>query len=287
MASFSTTENNTLSLKDLIGEIIVSHSDEPTETYSAEDFLVNEVNETDDTFEIFEIATGLWHYIYKRDTHVEVHPDRVDVYNKQYFCTLTQSFIRANNLCNVSDKTIVSKYKFSPYRSLYGDQFNAKIISTPCCSFVFNIVDVRTKILAFLMSMNVRQSLGQCFLAPEVFDNCILPHFDGVKVEYEKRQDKMINNLHREYNGEFPEFMSLEQVKRLYELGMIKMIKRVSSEITVGSQYERFGVLSDDAFDNDPEGAVKKIFETKENMHVYIQEKLHEEVEEFDINSFF
>ena len=264
MTSSATAENNCL--KDIIGEIIVSYSEEPYETFIvSNDALINQVIETEHTYEIFNITTGFRHYIQKKNVHIEFHTERIDVFKKKYFCTLTQSFINSYALCYLSNVEMVSKYKYLNRPSFYGEQFNAQFISTSRNSFVFNIVDIRKNILAFLMSMNARQSLEKSFLAPEVIESCILPYFDC---------DKRTTYLQREFKGVLPKYMSMEQVKRLYELGMIKMIMRVSDPITMGSQHERFGILSDDAFDNDSEGAIKKIFKTKEHMHGYIEREL-------------
>ena len=284
MASVPSTENNSpkdsnetsLSLKDIIGEMSVYYPEKPDMVHVGPGLTIEE-NEHE--VQIYNSIERSSHYYLRSDTRVEISPNEVRIYNKKFFCGLTKTFVKKNDICRVFPNLAVSEYKIKRRRSWHDSRENVRIIGTPGLHesyFVFNYIDTRKqKILALLAMLNRRRSLNKPTVQAEVIENHLLPilgyadvdgkkthHFSpiGLKCEYKC-----------EYTGEIPEFLSMAQLKKLYELGMVRMLIRSPMP---GSGYAEYNIVSDNAFDNDPDGDLQKKFETKFNMHGYIEREL-------------
>ena len=118
--------------------------------------------------------------------------------------------------------------------------------------------------------LNRRQSLNKPTVQPEMIENHLLPFFGYVDIDGKKIHQYSPIALKKEYTCEYkdkmPEYFSMAQVKKLYELGIIKML------IPSGSSVHNYAIVSDDAFDNDPDGSLQHIFKTKLNMHPCIEQ---------------
>ncbi len=264
-------------MKPIIGEIIISCSSEPDETFLRPDW------EVDDRMEpmiyIYNIVANEGRAFYKLEARIDILPDRIDVFYITYFCTHTNAFINHTDLCSLSQLEIVNEYKFGAFPDWDGERFNAHIVTTSGVlglQFVFNLVDIRKQVLAFIMSMNTHASGMQT----ELVDQTLIPLLDSSEIDKKDRWGRSSTFISSEFKGSLPEIFSMGQLELLYDLGMVKMVMRVSADVTIGSQYERFGIISDDSFDNDPDGSIRSHFETKAHMHAFIQENL----EVFDTN---
>ena len=288
MASVPSAENNSpkdinetsLSLKDIIGELSVYYPEKPDMVHVGPGLTIEE-NEYE--VQIYNSIERSSHYYLRSDTRVEISPNEVRIYNKKFFCGLTKTFVEKNDICRVFPNLAISEYKIKRRPSWHNSRENVPIIRTPGLYesyFVFNYIDTcKQKILALLAMLNSRRSLNKSTVQTEVIETHLLPILGYVDVDGKKTQQISPLSLKCEYKceytGEIPEFLSMAQLKKLYELGMVRMlIGPTMSASGSGYGYAEYNILSDDAFDNDPDGALQKRFKTKFNMHGYIEREL-------------
>ena len=271
------TEGNNFSLEDIIGKVSVYYPEEPDIVHVGPGLTIDE-NEYE--VQIYNRIERSHFYYLKSDTRVEISPNKVCVYNKKFFCGLTKTFVEKYFICHVSPSMAISEYKIKlrPY-DWCNSRENVPIIRTPGLHesyFVFNYVDAcKQKMIALLAMLNKRRSLNQSTVQAEVIDTHILPLLGYVEVDGKKTQQFSPIGLEKEYTceykGNIPEYLSMAQLKKLYELGMVKML--FPSTMSV-SKYVEYNILSDNAFDNSPDGALQKQFKTKLNMQGCIEKEL-------------
>ena len=282
MASVPSTVNNAVSLKHIIGELNESYSPTPHKTYRGKNLKVSEeyglttIWDPDTLFlKWFCERKSLVKTTYGSDGMTEVN-----VFHKRYECGVSGAFYQKEDLCYVNEVLAWSEYE--TFRSL-GFPTIKKCPTVPVIyipgesnwrggermSFVFNFNDTRKHaLLALLLGSNCT---GTSSLASEIIVEGVVPCMEGIM----QSQDEIVfDNPHEylrcEYNGELPKLMSKPQVRKLYDLGIIKMVKLDTNNLSS----QKWFILSDDAFDNDPEKSLKHIFGNKEKMHKYIKEML-------------
>jgi hypothetical protein len=272
MASAITAANNE-SLKDIIGEVTTNQLTEPYRVFREDEgwnyFYSNGsykiFNETDETFTFP-----------KDDFRCEVVSGEILVYKKSIECGLLGWTIYTTKLYHISEKRILSQYKIQN-NGIYSVNYNKiPIISLGMDSdvnFVFNIKNMLASMLQFIMINNERRQLKQSCIPTEVIDY-ILPFADFLKINEKGNNDNPLN-YKPEDNFDFPEFpkvVSKAQIKKLFDLGMIKMIVSTTPNnyCLKTSLYGEFIVLSDESFDNEP--IIEERFGTKENMHGFIHD---------------
>ena len=254
--------NSSKSLKDIIGEVNEYYSDIPDKSYIGPGL---HVNENMFLIKITNNQTNEHKTFSKSRVCIKISLDKINVFYKQYYCSLSHTFINNKDMCRLSKKCILDEYKISDNCYWSDSRKNVPIISLlgyPDIYFVFNIKNIHKNITI----LNKCQ-LNQKSLPIELVDNIILPFLGhNIKdncLEYEC-----------EYKEKFPEIISIAQLKKLYELGIVKMVKKISNNINDKSFKNQYYILSDDAFDNEPDGVIKNLFNTKEEMHVYIKTTL-------------
>ena len=289
MTSSATAENNCQKdiIKDVIGEVSIYYSDEPDEVHFGPGLKIYK-NECEYEVRINNSIERSVYYYDERDS-IEISPDEIEispdeevrVYTKKYLCSLTKTVFEKSHICRVSRHMAISEYNIESRPSSWrrDSLTNIPIIYTPSFRgsygsyFVFNYVDTcKQKILALLMMLNRLRSLNQSTVQAEVIETHLLPllgYVDGKKTQ-QISSLSLEKEYTCEYKGKIPEYVSMAQLKKLYELGMVKMMILSSSSVT-----ENLYILSDDAFDNDPDGFLQKKFETKFNMHGYIKRELN------------
>ena len=282
MASVPSTVNNAVSLKHIIGELNESFSPTPNETYRGKNLkVISEFGPRrlwdPDTlfFKWFCERKSLVKTTYGSDGMTEVN-----VFHKRYECGVSGAFYQKEDLCYVNEELAWSEYE--TFRAL-GFPTIKKCPTVPVIyipgesnwpgeergSFVFNFNDTRKHaLLALLLGSNCT---GTSSLASEIIVEGVVPFMEGIM----QSQDEIVfDNPHEylrcEYNGELPYLMSKPQVRKLYDLGIIKMVK-----FDTNNEYlQKCFILSDDAFDNDPDKSLESMFGNKEVMHEYIEEML-------------
>ena len=279
--------NNAVSLGHIIGKLNEGFSSTPNETYRGKNLKLRDeygiiiLWDPDTRFsKMFFKGKSLFKTTYGSDGMTEVN-----VFHKNYQCVVSWAFYQKEDLCTVGKELAMSEYKTTYDWNGGSIPFLKKITRVPVIKmpsntpmrhflprnevcFVFNFNEERKHAL---LSLLLGLSQGETsFVASEVVVEGVVPCMGGIM----QSQDKIVFDnpqeyLRCEYNGELPELMSKPQVRKLYDLGIIKMAK-----FDTNRSIPYFFILSDDAFDNDPEKSLERIFGNKEAMHEYIEEML-------------
>lgn len=276
MASASTTEYKISNLKDIISTISTSYPEYIHKTFIGTGWTVEIYNTIGYDGVIVKRINpsqheGNSHMFLK--SRAEVDPTEIRIYKKyeQYFCNLSHAIITFRDIYRVIPQFINTNYQVSKSHCKITDFGAAKVINIPShsnISFVFNYEDVRKKtILATLMVFEKLRSDNMPTIQTEVMNDLILPLLGCIKIKGRNTFEMRGAVYDSEYKGEFPSMISKAQLKKLYELGMIKMM-------TQFKDYTYNYILSDEAYDKGIDGTLKKHFKSKESMHQYIHEIL-------------
>ena len=324
MDTVTSTENNSPkdnNLKELIGEVVKYYSDKPDKTFSRPEF---ELHGNDFDFKIYQTDINKIVF-YSSNSRFKLSEKTIDVFNKKYLCSLSGDiqvndfvyvyFRDALNEYTVSDSICekhycVHRYHSNKYMQVPMIKLRVKEDFTKdgfdpsqYINFVFNIEDIRKKpLLAFFMMLNRKRTLNQPSLPLEVLKTNVLSYFNTIEKdngEYDLNQSH--DNLKCTVNYKLPMYFSRAQIKKLYELGIIKMVTNYfyddkeaeEEEERLLAEYDEddddndnwmyrhccqhtcnFRILSDESFDTDTTSVLKKKFQTKEKMHEYIQEMI-------------
>jgi hypothetical protein len=268
------TNNNNKSIKEIIGEVIITQNTEPDHIYSALEYeICYEHNFKNFRITNIQPPSNVISY-HADDAHIVSNPNEICVYKKNIYCSLTDKVISASNIFHVEEKIISSLYKIKHYDNNFEDYNKIPVIWCGNFSqvhFAFNIIDVRAAMFQFIMVNNWRRRLNQSCIPTEVIEY-ILPFVDILKINKNGDIDESPLNYKCQYNFDFPKIVSKAQIKKLFDLGMINMIMFTCyhDSFLRGSRYEEFAVLSDKGFDNEP--AFQQRFGSKEKMHEFIQD---------------
>ena len=284
MAIAPTAVNNNINIEEIIGPLVLGFPTTPNETYRGRNLKLSNCFGTwtlwdPDTRDqnVFDGTKSL-----VKKAQVNGGMTEVNVYDKGYECGVSGAFYQEEDLCTVGKELAVSTCKTGAgYWSVYDSTpMFAKIPRVPVIRmprttrmrknevcYIFNIQDDTRPpaLLALLLGLNCT---GTASLASEVVVEGVVPCMGGIMQSQDKIIfDKPYEYLSCEYNGELPELMSKPQVRKLYDLGIVKM-----------ATFERhtlsYLIMSDDAFDNDPDKSLENMFGNKEEMHEYIEEML-------------
>ena len=284
MTSSATAENNcqkdisyNISLEDIIGEVSIYYPEKPDTVHVGPGLFIEQTKHEVRIYNSIELKVHLYS---KSEIRFEISPDgnKICIYYKKFFCGLTKTFVEIDDICRISPCMAISEYSVRLRPDDWcNSQINVPVIHTSKLYrsyFVFNYIDTcKQKILALLMMLNRRQSLNQPTVQPEMIEYHLLSFFGYVDIDGKKIHRYSPIGLKKKYTCEYkdkmPKYLSMAQVKKLYELGMIKMLHQDSSAYN-------YAIVSDDAFDNDPDGRLQDIFKTKLNMHGCIERKLKE-----------
>lgn len=219
-------------LKDLIGEVSISKDDEP---------------------EITVLGGGKY----------------ATVYHNIYHCSLSGSIVDKKDVFNVregyalNEHTVMNQphYAFKLKTVAYimvADSFGYGRVP-----FVFNVRDMR-KHYIYMATM-------LCGVLPKELVDIIMSYLGCAKPKNEYTLKDFPFNFEREYKGQLPSIVSREQLKMLYELGVIK--------IAIPLKYNNiFTTLTDKSFDyvypNNAPNLLSQRFNTKEAMNTYTQQIL-------------
>ena len=196
--------------------------------------------------------------------------DEVHVFYEGYECG--GDIYEQKHLCIVAEGLALSEYKIKLWHE--NDYYNpflkhikkilVPVIKIPKFSdicFVFNLKEIREEaLLAFILGTTRQTSQ----IPLEVFETNIFPY---IRVIGDQNLDLYDTFELFEYNRELPEFMSITQVRKLYDLGIIKMARL--DRDTNGISY--FHIMSDGAFEKDK---VNGYFVFIQDMHERIKRNL-------------
>ncbi len=285
MASVPSTVNNAVSLKHIIGELNESYSPTPHKTYRGKNLKV--ISEFGPR-RLWDPDTCFSKWLTKEELPVKTTyrsdgMTEVNLFHKRYECGVSGNFYQEEDLCTIYEQWAISKYETTDFLR---PPMNKKFLNVPGIympddlnwyrkgvSFIFNFNDTRKHALLALL-LGLSQGVP-CVLASKIIVEGVVPFMEGIM----QSQDEIVFDnpqkyLRCEYNGELPYLMSKPQVRKLYDLGIIKMA--MIHKNSKGGYL--FSILSDDAFDNDPEKSLKHIFGNKEKMHKYIEKMLKEKL---------
>ena len=211
---------------------------------------------------------------------------------------LNEYSVSCNNYygCNGGYYECSHKHHFECYERVPMITLEELYYNPQTISFVFNIEDVRKKpLLAFFMMLNRKKTLNQPSLPLEVLKTNVLSCFVTIEKDDGTFDFKQSPNYlksvfdYRLLALEDP-IISTDQVKKLYELGAIKLVTLYYNDDEDDDEDEdedeedtylrirsrenhmySYRILSDESFDADTAGVLKAQFQTKEKMHEHIQ----------------
>lgn len=255
MAKKKSINNN---LNNIIGEIHMNILDTPTNIYSEDDHTLLRTIDGDYCF--YNELTKTRHFHYYKDEQLVKHPNSWYIYKKIIRCGLTKKIISYSDMFPIEVYNIISQYEITHENIRKGNPI--RIINMGNFGpvhFVFNIIDIRKALFAFIICNNKRRFLEQPCMESETIEHILKPFIDYPYI------DEHVN-FKSEYNFKFPKFVSKYQIKKLYRLDMIKMVLLVSQFNL--SETTKYMVLSDESFDNNI--ILQNRFVSKTKMHEFI-----------------
>ncbi len=265
MSSITTTNNN-LNINDIatiMSALTISQKSTPDET-----IIVNKefVQENDEYYLISRDGVEV-EYSKSRGSFV-ISKKKVEVYPYYYFCNISQKCIKYPYKLEKGyalNKHVVlqnphHQYYLKPvhYVSLNVSYFDSVRSIDRFLYVVFDIEDTR-KTHAYALD-----KLSE-HLPKEIIDNVAL--YLGIK-KYKSKYElaDFPFNFVQKYKETMPTYLSLAQIKKLYELGVVK----------IGfERHTSINIMTDAAFDyvypQNGINRVRQLFGTKENMHTFIQ----------------
>ena len=236
-------------------------AEEPDETFVIDKSLVRD---SDTHCELMISPLGETYKISKSQNRVVITQKKIEVYKYNYFCHFTQRIIKPYLLqigYALNQHIVLHKqhhqYDLNPVHYIdfcYLPQREMDVY------LIFNIDDAR---IGYTYALHKLQT----YLPKELVDH--VASFMGCtrrKPKYGLADFPF--NFIQNYQGVMPKHLSLAQIKKLYDLGAIKMA------VTDFNHHQNMCILSDEAFDyvySNGFNRVRQMFDTKENMHGFIQ----------------
>ena len=276
MASKYITKYNTL--KELIGEVLCKQSTKPIMVCPYHDGYIQE---KENNIIIYNQNMGI-KYEYK--THcvaVTVSSNTIYVFEKHFICSKTGKSIPSSDIFELSKYYACTEFSIRAVKDINSFHNIIPVITTGKYHFVFNITDVKTLLLAFLLAQNKRREMGQICLPTEVIVKEVLPFINFIKFD---ENDEIIckNNIRCDYKFKFPKYFSKAQIKKLFKLDMIKMAAYLHCnpfDKVVGTHKYSMDcasqtmILSDKSFNRTT--LVSQSYGSIENMHAFIKKQLN------------
>ena len=280
MAIASIAVNNTLRMKDIIGELVPHYDETPDEIIKlGPDVRINIDPNGDCT--IYYILKNKWKF-YPLNTRVIINNGNAEVYynRDQYVCPLSNIICYEENLYNVYNSYIIDENTLSCDPFCVNRMLNTKVpiiglYKKRMINFIFNFTDAR-KLYSHVFNIMKTNIL----LADELV-NIITTEYFGCDAKDKYNPCDFPYEFECKYANEAPKKISSPQLLKMYELGMLKIVKGMQKQETSLNldrtyYYTEYYVLSDEAFDNNPDNVLRNYFKTKDKMHEYIQEGLNE-----------
>lgn len=277
MTSAFTTENN-INLKDIIGELSPYYEEKPDEIIKLGPGIRINIDPSGEC-KIYYTQTNEWRY-FPGKTKISMDEETAKIfYCRKYFCSLSNSICEKE--FNVYNSYILDEYSLSCdyYQSYKQISYNKKIPIIGLYSnynmicFIFNFRDLRK---SYSLALNLMKE--KMLLPDELVDVISTEYLGCVEPKDKYNPCDFPQEFECKYAEEAPKKFSPAQLLKLYELGIIKIVKAMQKEKTLMNGlhfYTEYYILSDEAFDN-PDNVLKNFFQTKEKMHEYIQEGLNQ-----------
>ena len=276
MATASITENNNLSLTNIIGELSLHYDETPNEIIKLGPGVRINIDPNGEC-KIYYTLMNKWRF-FQENTRVIINNETAEVYYNKYVCPFSNTIVYEE--INIYSSYIINENTLScdPFRSHAMTNTKVPIIglyTRKMISFIFNFTDAR-KLYSHVFNTMKKHIL----LADELVDIITTEYF-GCDAKDKYNPCDFPYEFECKYADEAPKKISSAQLLKMYELGMLKIVKGVQKQETSLNlerthYYTDYYVLSDEAFDNNPDNVLKNYFETKEKMHEYIQEGLKE-----------
>ena len=222
------------------------------------------------TTEFEDLKSIIGEVIVRKDDEPEVFVCRgrknVAVYQDIYYCSLSQSIIGKNDVFDVHEGYAMNEHivignqhpSFNLKKVIYIIARNTK--GYHCIPFIFNIQDMRKHYLYAATML--------CDFLPKELVDLVMWYLGCSKPKDKYTVKDFPFNFESEYKGTVPSFISREQLKTLYNLGMVKMAISLQPIYT-------YIALTEESFDyvypNNKENRLSNHFGTKEAMYKYIQ----------------
>jgi hypothetical protein len=227
---------------------------------------------------ILEFNNGHTKTFEKKDWYIEFKRDRILLYSICYFCKIDKKYIKTEDLyktnqgyalnTHVVKKTQHTSFSLNPVYfidfNLEDSCYRYKDTYNYFFCFVFNVLDMR-KIYAKTANKLVESLPLEMVMHIMTFLNC------------KKRGNGLYKvtdfpfDFSQEFKGEIPELLSKLQLKKLYEIGAIKLAYKSG----LYSMIE----LSDESYDhiypNSAPNILQKTFRSKEEMQRIKNNFLH------------
>ncbi len=201
---------------------------------------------------------------------------KLSLYNKdEYICPLTRKIINDNELFDVYTDYAINKFAVSLDKI---NIFNSKPVPYIYCSypyyivFVFEIIDTREKYSKVLNDLTT--------ILPQIAIDKIAFYLGCNKVKNNYMSTDFPTKFESKYNGPIPDKFSHAQLKKLYELGIVKpafhsnngMILLLSDEAF--DYLEQSNLLNFDPREQENENDDIWVFRNKENMRKWLKKHL-------------
>ncbi len=223
-------------------------------------------HENEDSFE-FWYDKGETYIVNKKNWNVQIKKGKVLLFQIKYFCDISKSIVEKKDLFSTTKGYALNNHvvreiqhtRFSLKPVYYinipkGYTYKKKIYNF---SFVFNIVDMR-KIYANLHNKLLESLPLEMVLHIMEYEN------------FEKKGDGLFQvtdfpfDFSQEFQGKIPEKLSKSQLKKLYEIGAIKLA------LTSNGLRSKI-VLTDESYEHvypmNAPNVLHNIFKSKEEMH--------------------
>ena len=251
MTTSATAENN-LSIKGLY-ECVPFYDEEPNkiilDNYRRGRF--------EDRLELYNEFNETCHVFYNKHTRIEKGDvNELRVFYKKYRDPFSGKTYSSDRMMELKDAHIPAEYYM-----VYDDTIKEN--SIPCMYYFYNAIaffckcenNYKKNALALkLIEKRLEKTEGQNLLSVELMSK--------LGKEYFSRVESVPSDFQLEYKEEFPKIVSIDQLKKLYDAGLI--------EISQGTNHDGvFIVLSDEVFDNDGVSGMilrTNYYKTKEDM---------------------
>lgn len=271
MASVATIEDNLIA-KGLY-ECIPYYDDEPDEIiqnkYERDFFRGFKESEhgNEGGGSLFNVYDELKHKFYNKHTRLVFEGNDICIFHKKYKDPFSGKIYRSIDMFHLREVSIITEYYIKTYNT---EKIKKCMFSHNNIGFILNIENInKKKALALkLIEKHFEKSETDMPIFPVELLNLICE-------EYISLNEFSPSNCELEYKDKFPEIVSKDQLKKLYDSGFVKL----------ASSIDNYGkndyiILSNDAFDS------SDMIGWMLNCHFKTKERMHERKQEI-LNSFF
>lgn len=289
MASASTIDNNELSIDDLMYEIPYFYDEEPDEIIKykkdcdikyigasvgqngdKEEGWIEVIytNSDDDGYEhAHALIRGFIRVFYNKHTRITHSENEIRVFHKKYCDPVSGRTHISQNMVPLRPVKIVNEHYVIAQEAPSEDTTTCmfQYSNVLDVAFILNIEDIRKKpALALEMIGNSLEKDEKLSVLPSELVKLISREYFSCSSEKGSPSFKL------EFKGKIPQVVSRDQLKRLYEAGIVKMAFRTRI-LTYN-----FIILSDEAFDDEGWSGVtiRQRYGSRERMHFHKQELL-------------